>query len=430
MFDTNKQPATGGFFMDKKSVHTAESSLAVFSGVYCRGEEVVTALAGATGLRVVSDHDLVQAAANRFGVSESTIARVFSVKRSVFDKFTHEKERARAYLCLVLSELMDESRLLLSGYNAHLLPWELSHVLRVCLIADMPFRVRQATRMATVTKEEAEAQIIADDAEKSQWTSTLLHNDNPWDAALYDMLLPMGQLKVDQAVSLLSDQLSREGLQPSPDSRRALADFQLAARAAVVLVRAGHDGEVKANDGVLTVHITMKVLMFNRLQDELHGLLDSLPGVKSVKVQVDPEARHADLYRKYDQSVPSKVLLVDDEQEFVQTLSERLLFRNMGTAVAHDGRSALEMLVDDDPDVLVLDLKMPGMDGIEVLRRVKKIRPAVEVIILTGHGSESDRKTCMDLGAFAYLQKPVDIDLLSGKLKEAHERVKNGRTKS
>jgi len=114
----------------------------------------------------------------------------------------------------------------------------------------------------------------------------------------------------------------------------------------------------------------------------------------------------------------------------VQTLSERLLFRNMGTAVAHDGQSALEMLVDDDPDVLVLDLKMPGIDGIEVLRRVKKIRPAVEVIILTGHGSEIDRKTCMDLGAFAYLQKPVDIDLLSGKLKEAHERVKNNRANS
>jgi two-component system, OmpR family, response regulator CpxR len=325
---------------------------------------------------------------------------------------------------------MDEPRLLFAGYCAHLVPWELTHVLRSCVIADLPFRIQQATRMEKWTKKEAEARINADDAEKSQWTATLLHNDNPWDASLYDMLLPMGQLDVDQAVSLLSDQLNRQGIQPSEATRRALANFQLATKASVALVRAGHDGEVQANNGVLTVNITMKVLMFNRLQEELHSLLHTLPGVNSVRVQVDPEARHADMYRKYDQSVPSKVLLVDDEQEFVQTLSERLLFRNMGTAVAHDGSSALEMLIDDEPDVLVLDLKMPGIDGIEVLRRVKKIRPAVEVIILTGHGSEIDRKTCLDLGAFAYLQKPVDIDLLSGKLKEAHERVKNSRGNS
>ncbi|WP_240193466.1 response regulator [Desulfobulbus alkaliphilus] len=407
-----------------------ESSLAVFSGLYCLGEEVVSALAGETGLRVVGDHDLILAAANRSGFPESTIARVFSSKQSVFDKFTHEKKRAHAYLRLVLAELMDESRLLLTGYCTHLVPWGLTHLLRSCLIANTPFRVQQAIRAGTMSQAEAEARIIADDAEKSQWTATYLQNNNPWDAELYDILLPMGQFDVEQAVSMLCDQLNRQGMQPSQASRQALADFQLAARASVVLVRAGHDGEVKADDGVLTVSISMKVLMFNRLQEELHTLLHSLPGVKSVKVQIEPEARNAGMYRKYDQNVPSKVLLVDDEQEFVQTLSERLLFRNVGTAVAHDGRSALEMLVDDDPDVLVLDLKMPGMDGIEVLRRVKKIRPAVEVIILTGHGSDIDRKACMELGAFAYLQKPVDIDLLSGKLTEAHERVKNSRANS
>jgi len=121
--------------------------------------------------------------------------------------------------------------------------------------------------------------------------------------------------------------------------------------------------------------------------------------------------------------VPSKVLLVDDECEFVQTLSERLLLRDMGSAVAHDGESALKLIAEDDPEVLVLDLKMPGLDGIEVLRRVKKTRPDVEVIILTGHGSETDRQTCMQLGAFAYMHKPVDIEVLTAKLNEANMKV-------
>jgi DNA-binding response OmpR family regulator len=73
---------------------------------------------------------------------------------------------------------------------------------------------------------------------------------------------------------------------------------------------------------------------------------------------------------------------------------------------------------------MILDLKMPGIDGIEVLKRVKQTRPAIEVIILTGHGSEEDRKTCLELGAFAYLQKPVDIELLTATLKKANEQMR------
>jgi len=80
---------------------------------------------------------------------------------------------------------------------------------------------------------------------------------------------------------------------------------------------------------------------------------------------------------------------------------------------------------------MILDLKMPGIDGMEVLRRVKETRPEIEVIILTGHGSEVDRDVCMKLGAFAYLQKPVDIDVLSDTLKRANEKIqekKNGKS--
>jgi two-component system response regulator CpxR len=70
---------------------------------------------------------------------------------------------------------------------------------------------------------------------------------------------------------------------------------------------------------------------------------------------------------------------------------------------------------------------MPGIDGIEVLRKVRKEHPEVEVIILTGHGSEKDRELCMQLGAFAYLEKPVDIEELSKTMKEANERIKSRR---
>lgn len=107
-----------------------------------------------------------------------------------------------------------------------------------------------------------------------------------------------------------------------------------------------------------------------------------------------------------------KVMLVDDEEEFVTTLSERIQMRDFSSSVAFTGEQALLIVDDQVPDVMILDLKMPGIDGMEVLRRVKKAYPKVQVIILTGHGSEKDRKEALSLGAFGYLQKPVQIDEL------------------
>ncbi|MEW6530587.1 MAG: response regulator [Thermodesulfobacteriota bacterium] len=117
-----------------------------------------------------------------------------------------------------------------------------------------------------------------------------------------------------------------------------------------------------------------------------------------------------------------KVLMVDDEEDFVKTLAERMKMRDLDTDVALNGEQALQFVKDDVPDVMVLDLKMPGIDGMEVLKRVRKAYPQVQVIILTGHGSEKDEAEARRLGAFAYLQKPVDIEKLIRTLKDAYKK--------
>ena len=109
---------------------------------------------------------------------------------------------------------------------------------------------------------------------------------------------------------------------------------------------------------------------------------------------------------------PIKILLVDDEMEFVETLAERIRIRGFDVRYTLNGEKALATMIHFVPDVMVLDLKMPGMDGMEVLRRVKKHHPDVQVLILTGHGAEQDEKEARRIGAFDYLQKPVDIDTL------------------
>ncbi len=117
-----------------------------------------------------------------------------------------------------------------------------------------------------------------------------------------------------------------------------------------------------------------------------------------------------------------KVLLVDDEKEFVNALSERLKMRDMNPDAVYDGEQAISFVEDNEPDVMVLDLKMPGIDGIETLRRVRKAYPKIQVIILTGHGTDKDEERARELGAFDYLEKPVDIDSLVKRMKKAYRK--------
>jgi DNA-binding response OmpR family regulator len=114
-----------------------------------------------------------------------------------------------------------------------------------------------------------------------------------------------------------------------------------------------------------------------------------------------------------------RVLLVDDESQFVEALAERLQLRGFEALVANDGAAALDLLERDFVGLVVLDLRMPEMDGLEVLRRIKEKWPKTQVIVATGHGDEEDRRKCLELGAFAFLSKPVNIKELSGLLKEA-----------
>jgi len=118
-----------------------------------------------------------------------------------------------------------------------------------------------------------------------------------------------------------------------------------------------------------------------------------------------------------------KVLLVDDEQEFVTTLAERLELRGMHVEIAMDGEMALSIIETDPPQVVVLDVMMPGLSGMEVLERIKAIDPKIQVILLSGHGATKDGIKGMQLGAFDYLIKPVDIDELIEKLNETAKNV-------
>jgi DNA-binding NtrC family response regulator len=118
----------------------------------------------------------------------------------------------------------------------------------------------------------------------------------------------------------------------------------------------------------------------------------------------------------------AKLLLVDDEARFVETLSKRLIARGFDVEGALDGPKALELLGARAFDVVLLDVWMPGMDGLEVLKEIRRLHPSVRVVLVSGNASITAAVEGIRLGANDYLLKPVDIDDVLAKVEEALEK--------
>ena len=403
--------------------------ITVVSGNFCRKDAISKRIIDKTGYQLITDDMVAEKAHELSGLSEKSIRRAFTSKTSLFNNFTHEKERAMAWLKLAVANFIEKDNLLIDGVSGLLIPKSVTHVMRVLLIADMAYRMDRGVKEKKMSEKDAHGAAKIHDENASAFVNMLFRSNDPWADSLYDIVIPVDKMDDDRVIALVESQLSSDVIKPSPASKQAAADFVLSANVEVALAREGHAADVFSRDGHVTLTINKNVLFLGRLEEELKSIAGKVPGVKGVDTQIGKGFYQTDIYRKHNFEVPSKILLVDDEREFVQTLSERLLMRDMGSLVAYDGESALNMISKDDPEVMILDLNMPGIDGIEVLRRVKKTRPEIAVIILTGHGSEKDKETCLKLGAFAYLQKPVDIDVLSDTLKQANEFTKQQAAK-
>jgi DNA-binding response OmpR family regulator len=117
-----------------------------------------------------------------------------------------------------------------------------------------------------------------------------------------------------------------------------------------------------------------------------------------------------------------KVLLIDDEPQFVEVLAERLEARGFAVQTALTGDEGLAKLQEQEADVVILDVQMPGRDGVETLREIKRIKPLVEVIMLTGHATIESGIQGLKLGAYDYLMKPTDTEDLVAKMLRAYAR--------
>jgi CheY-like chemotaxis protein len=397
--------------------------ITIFSASYCGENEISIKLATKLGYEII-DEKLIDETAEQFHVTPEKLRDTLNGHIPFLNNLTHEKEKNIAYIKYILAQLVSTDNVISHGFASHLLPRNITHILKVCILANHEYRLKTAMEQGNISEQNAKRKIRKDDEKRYKWVHDLCHL-SPWDESLYDIIIPMHTSSVDEAVTLISENVRKKALEPTPESQKAMDDFLLASKVNVPLVENGYDVNIDNDNGNITISLKEYVIRFEHMKEKIIKIVSTIEGVKNVEVIMGLNARVPSRYDELEP--PPRFLLVDDEKEFVQTLSDRLQTRDLDSAIAYDGEEALSYIEKDEPDVMVLDLKMPGVNGMDVLRKVKKERPHVEVIILTGHGSEKDKALAMELGAFAYLEKPVDIDVLTKTMKDAYNKINKGK---
>jgi two-component system response regulator CpxR len=396
--------------------------LTIFSGSHCGGDEIAEGVASRLKYELVAA-ELLDLAAARFDISKERLARVLAGPPPFLSKLTHERDKNQAFLRVVMAELVGRDDVLYHGFAGLMVPRDIGHVLRVCLIANLDYRIAQAVELQGISEKQAVKAIHNDDKQRLHWARSL-RLDDTYEESHYDLLLAMQSTTVDAAIENICEIARRDELRTTAESMQAAEDFLLAARIQVALAPKGYEVDVSCSAGSATIALNQYVTRLDAAERLLKSAAMAVDGVRDARCIPGPGYVPPSLVRPIDDlERPTRILLVDDEREFVHTLSERLQARNLEAAVVYDGEEALSFVESDEPEVMVLDLKMPGIDGIEVLRRVKREHPRVEVIILTGHGSQKEEVLAKQLGAFAYLRKPVDIELLSTTMKQAYRKI-------
>ncbi|MFH2092486.1 MAG: response regulator [Pseudomonadota bacterium] len=402
------------------------SILAITNGLYSNAGDIVEQLSKQLNSRILTDDDIIKKTQKQHNLKLSTLQKITRSIPIAFNDFTHEKEKYIALIKKTMSDSALDGDCIFHGMLAHLIPKEITHVMRVLIITDKKTRIENGMVHHGLTEKEALREIEQADNAAALWTNWLF-SKKAWDESLFDIVIPTDKLDPKESVALISKHFKKLLSNKEELISKEIADLKLISDVDVALSEIGQGLLVKAMDGNVIVTIDKKVMMLTSFQQKIINTIGALPGVKSVETKIGHNYYKGNIIHNFEFETPLRILLVDDEKEFVQTLSERLKMRQFTSEIAYNGQEALDFTDQEETEVIILDLKMPGIDGFEVLKKIKATKPNIEVIILTGHGTEKDRQTCMDLGAFAYLQKPADIDLITETMKKAYNKIAAGK---
>ncbi len=400
--------------------------LTIFNGLYSNARGIIQELDKGSGYTIVTDKEIIEKTALTYKLKQATLLKAVRGKQIAFNDFTHEKEKCIACLRMVAARYLEQDNLIIHGILGHLIPENISHVIRILVMTNKATRIENAMASTRGSRQNVIKAINMSD-QASILSSLTILGKKAFDESIYDIVIPTDKFNTTEAAALIVKHVKHLDTIPEGLIQKEKDNSKLSAEIAVQLAPLGSRLSVESDDGDVIVTIDRNVMLLSKFKQKITTIVKNINKVKSVTIKLGKNYYSSPIVRKINVDTPARLLLVDDEKEFVQTLSERLKMRQFSSEIAYGGKQALEITDTDETDVMVLDLKMPGIDGFEVLKKIKKTKPHIEVIILTGHGSKSDEKRCMELGAFAYLEKPTDIELLTETMNRAYKKVNENK---
>ena len=263
------------------------SVITISRGSYSRGKEVAEKVAQILNFECISREILIEAS-EHFHINEIKLVRAIHDAPSVLDRFTHGKEKYVSYIRAALLEHVKKDNIVYHGLAGHFFLQNISHVLKVRVIADIEDRVKEEMERENISAEEARYIIKKDDNERRKWSLKLYGHDT-WDSNLYDLVVHIKTKSVDDAVDLVLHASRFPCFQTTHESQKMVDDLALAAEVKAVLVNVFPNSETSAKDGVVLVTIEAPVIqeeqITNKIKSIIHG---KVTGFKEVRVHIIP----------------------------------------------------------------------------------------------------------------------------------------------
>jgi cytidylate kinase len=260
--------------------------ITISRGSFSKGKEVAEKVAGVLGYECISREVLLEAS-EHFNIPEIKLERALHDAPSILQRFTYGKERYMAYIAAALLERVHEDNVVYHGLAGQFLMRDVSHVLKVRILAEMESRVNLEIAREHLSRSEAIARLQKDDRERRQW-SLKLYGVDTWNPDLYDMVLHVHKLNVDNIVNIICDTARLKQFQATPQSQKVLDNLLLAASVRARLVQDYPMVRTEASDDVVIVDARFNLTEEPELADRIREMALQVPGVKKVRMHTLP----------------------------------------------------------------------------------------------------------------------------------------------
>ncbi len=262
------------------------SIITISRGSYSRGKEVAEKLALALNYECLS-REIILEASEQFNIPELKLVRAIHDAPTILDRFTSGKERFIAFFRATLLNHLRRDNIVFHGLGSHFFLQRFPHILKVRISANLEDRVREEMARENIPADEARMILVNDDAERRKWGLQIFGQD-PWNPQLYDMILHIGNMRVDEAVSVILHAVQQPCFRSDPESRRMLADEALSAMVEAALVKTFPKVMVDSGNGEVFVNVRGSLADEKNISEKVLRLAEKVDGVKSIQVNIIP----------------------------------------------------------------------------------------------------------------------------------------------